>query len=1108
MAISATSEGAEVFFSLRSPLSPETQTLNFDVPAGAQLVETSAGSFEVVDGETVIARIPAPVAFDSDGTSIPVEASADGEALTLSTEHRGQDLAYPILVDPIIDTIATAAPAVRRFSEAVDSEGNLIAPYGGWYAVDDGGSLDNYAASGAFGDGLYLEDPVATTPHGGVWIWIAPPGSAELTQVDFGPYGLALNGDTSSAGGGMILGTATGEGLAGELHTADVSNGYTTIYSAEAEGDPSPVDFALFGLLRIKFGSTVGDNDHSAYLGGAVARLGDSAGATLTGDLGEMGTETIDAGWTNSSDTMTIPMEATDSGLGVKKLEALAVDENDETVVLGSYVDPCLGGAASPCPETLAHDVDLDMSLIDEGRYTIKFRAYDALLQTGGGPNLKVGVDRSRPVLNEIGGSILTDSPSSPPRPQYSVGLDALDEQAGIDSIENRIEGVLVDTLQTDCATDGCPLNWEWTLQADELPNGTYTLSSMAIDRAGNQSETRDTTFTIRPDLTPPEISVSGPLHDAPDGWINQEMYDLRIEANDQGFGVTSVQLLVDGEPVPSSLDTPIDRPCPTGGCEIRTDAVADMTPYDGGKHEVSIVAEDAAGNSSVKAWSVNVNPTGPNVTNNEIVQTLRAYEPTSGASVVGPPDFDPEYPGATENVGFVPSGDDVEIVGGVVPTEVLTDEALQVIATIPSESPGEAEQLPPTPAGDILGSDVSLVNEESPASETDVEVRNFEVVSTNSTNDTDTIVRSLYDGAIMFKVIRDEILLTSYLWRVDHDEGQILFQAPNDEQTVQLTYSDGTPALTIGAQPAYDATGAVVETSLVLEGDDVVTLEVEHRNQGVTYPVVAGPGWQAASVTSTVTTQSMVDASVPRVETVLAATNLSRSPGGIEDVPLPRDTGSLASTGGEVFGSDFMSAPEPDREDAAWASNRCNSRPSRQCVTKRRYAFVRCIKDSPDPGGPRPRSGLGLCRNSLYETVTFGMVVFGQFRYRYGDWVRVKPGDYHTKIYGLDQGDGSRGPLPPGNYSANAPAYMAFLPKKLHVYGTFVWNGSYRHCWKLRGYLPSRPPDSGSFPVKEIDPMLRFSDAVSWRSYGGAMVFGTYEQLCGPFSYTLNEDG
>jgi hypothetical protein len=446
MVVSATSEGAEVFFSLRSPLSPETQTLNFDIPAGAQLTETPTGSFEMTSGETVIARIPAPVAFDSNGTSVPVEASVDDGDLTLTTEHRGRDLAYPILVDPIIDTIASASPTVRRFSEAVDNEGNLIAPYGGWYAGDSGGSLDNYAASGAFGDGLYIDDPVASgPPHGGVWIWVAPPGSAELTRVDFGPYGLALNGDTSSAGGGMILGTATEEGMAAELHTADVSNGYTTIYSADAEGDPSPTDFALFALLRIKFGSTVGDNDHSAYLGGAVARLGDSAGATLAGELGAMGTETIDAGWTNSSDTMTVPMEATDSGLGVKKLEAVAVDENDETVVLGSYVDPCLGGAASPCPETLANDVDLDMSLIDEGRYTIKFRAYDALLQTAGGPNLEMGIDRTQPAEYRFyfGGNTLNTRQDLTPMDPINVIFYSPNGEYGENEIVTDIDRVI-----------------------------------------------------------------------------------------------------------------------------------------------------------------------------------------------------------------------------------------------------------------------------------------------------------------------------------------------------------------------------------------------------------------------------------------------------------------------------------------------------------------------------------------------------------------------------------------------------------------------------------------------------------------------------------------
>jgi hypothetical protein len=606
MALSATSEGAEVFFSLRSPASPETQTLQMDIPAGAQLTETATGSFEVVSGETIIARIPVPVAFDSDRTSVPVQASVDGTALTLTTEHRGQDLAYPILVDPIIDTIGSSAPSVRRLSEVVDSEGNLIMPYGGWYAADFGEPLDNYAASGAFGDGLYLEDPVASTRHGGLWVWIPPPGSTELTQVDFGPYGLALNGDTSSAGGALILGTLTDDGQAGQVYTEDVSNGYTTVYPANGEGNPSTNDLAFFGLFRIKFGSIVGDNDHSAYLGGAVAHLSDpdGAGARLTGELGEMGTQTIDTGWTNNSATMTVPMEATDSGLGVKKLEAVAVDENDDTVVLGSYVDPCQGGPGSPCPETLARDVDLDMSLMDEGRYTLKFRAYDALLRTAGGPNLELGVDRTEPTLAELAGelkdleNIYTASTSTVDL-TASAADDSAQENSGLDLISVAEEGGTWGT-QVSCSEVDCSQQ-EFDVPLASLGDGNTVVSVEARDRAGNVSARG---IPLNLDRTAPQLAVLTPRDPEGVAWDSGESLDFEVSIVDlpvSGEGIAEYSVEVDGEPVSP-------EPCETD-CSIRTFTVPETTA---GTYTVTVEASDFLGNTEQDSVEITLDPTSP----------------------------------------------------------------------------------------------------------------------------------------------------------------------------------------------------------------------------------------------------------------------------------------------------------------------------------------------------------------------------------------------------------------------------------------------------------------------------------------------------------------
>jgi hypothetical protein len=78
--------------------------------------------------------------------------------------------------------------------------------------------------------------------------------------------------------------------------------------------------------------------------------------------------------------------------------------------------------------------------------------------------------------------------------------------------------------------------------------------------------------------------------------------------------------------------------------------------------------------------------------------------------------------------------------------------------------------------------------------------------------------------------------------------KGQALEQI--DSQTAVVVYpEDGTTASMIRAEPAHDATGEEVATSLTVEGTDVVTLTVKHKAPGLVYPVVGGPRFEVGYV-------------------------------------------------------------------------------------------------------------------------------------------------------------------------------------------------------------------------------------------------------------------
>ena len=69
------------------------------LPVGARLEERAGGAV-VSRGGVVLARVPAPVARDAEGSVVPVSMRVSGRDLLLSVALRDREVAYPVLVDP------------------------------------------------------------------------------------------------------------------------------------------------------------------------------------------------------------------------------------------------------------------------------------------------------------------------------------------------------------------------------------------------------------------------------------------------------------------------------------------------------------------------------------------------------------------------------------------------------------------------------------------------------------------------------------------------------------------------------------------------------------------------------------------------------------------------------------------------------------------------------------------------------------------------------------------------------------------------------------------------------------------------------------------------
>lgn len=124
-------------------------------------------------------------------------------------------------------------------------------------------------------------------------------------------------------------------------------------------------------------------------------------------------------------------------------------------------------------------------------------------------------------------------------------------------------------------------------------------------------------------------------------------------------------------------------------------------------------------------------------------------------------------------------------------------------------------------------------------------------LVISSASASTDPPGLPVFNGAMTFAEIQGPSDPEEYSWEVILGEGQGLELV--DEQHAEVYYTeDHYVALEITPEPAHDADGSTVPTSLAVSGGNIVTLIVHHHAGNPTaggapfvYPVVAGPGWE-----------------------------------------------------------------------------------------------------------------------------------------------------------------------------------------------------------------------------------------------------------------------
>jgi len=491
-----TSTGLETFFTLRSAQSPETAALTFDLPKGASLLAQENGSVNVVRDGKRIGGISAPVAKDAQGTPVATSASVDGDTVTVHTAHRGKDVAYPILVDPIVEVDSLEYGAdVDDVLDTEDLSGN---PTNTWLRLE--GDVDNYDVTGAQGDGLYLHDYYLSATHGGGWVWLPPQANNHIYDVDFTGVDFSRGGDPST--GAALFAFINAEGTVADSILTDTADDEVFLSDEDTDtGSPGTEELSAveFLLLRIDFSPPINPYDHEAFVGGAVMHvedLDDSDGPTFDDfDPETLPTETV---WTNANDVgEDSVLAATSYAHGVKRVEITAQSGTDPEIVLGYTEDPCDGTPLAPCPTTLAEPFDVDWTLLAEGHYTLRFRAIDGA-SNASVITFAVGVDRTAPDAT-LGGSLaaldgLTTASTS------TLNLTVAGEETDDLTISGTSTVAVYDSMSEfsanlDCAVDDCD-DLDFDVDLSTLSEGEHTFTAYLYDRAGNDSE-EHVTFTI-----------------------------------------------------------------------------------------------------------------------------------------------------------------------------------------------------------------------------------------------------------------------------------------------------------------------------------------------------------------------------------------------------------------------------------------------------------------------------------------------------------------------------------------------------------------------------------------------------------------------------------
>ncbi|MFN8160588.1 MAG: hypothetical protein U0R52_06025 [Solirubrobacterales bacterium] len=539
MLLSPVTGGIEASDQLRSPDAPEDLSFHLNLPAGAQLQGDGAGGAIVTGPSGQLASVPPPSATDAQGTDVPVAMDVSGSNLQLHVSHQGADLAYPILVDPLIENWQQDSGGLN--TQTWTSGKNLQGLDYWFWQTNSQPSPNNYLGSTScivtcLGNrGLFsrARTNVNYAPNSyGQWLYQPPGSSSYVSRASFNPIFM-------------------------DPHTCSQAqpHGYTGIFNYNSWSWPALTTFSSLTLSGWDTG-TVGDRYNRfaiAGIGLGNAGLYDPCGRDFVLGGAMLWIEDPDypslsvgqpSGWADQS-PIRVPVSAADDGLGIRYFSASATNASGQPVAwmtgpanATNATGPCTGLSEAQCPASWdltsgGTMLNFDPSVLPEGQNTLQVAAWDPIHWPNLTKPVTVNVDHSSPSL-DLSGAVADTSVLGPHA--YTLHIDARDGtqtslRSGVRRLVVLVDGTPgFDSGSVPCSGGSCNMVRDWTLDAGSLAEGQHSIAVTAWDGVG---KTTSRTLPITVDKTPPDTVIDS----GPDGATNQPTIALTYHSTEAGPG-------------------------------------------------------------------------------------------------------------------------------------------------------------------------------------------------------------------------------------------------------------------------------------------------------------------------------------------------------------------------------------------------------------------------------------------------------------------------------------------------------------------------------------------------------------------------------------------